>query len=294
MERFKKHLPLLLSIFAVAILVALAVFSAIKHHQPTTSEEPVPAQSETAEAEETAEIAEEPVGPDEIELLKSAPIPTGGNCTTNLKRLMLINPNFKVDTTFIANRRSELISLYSTYGIAEGHSWNGDNLIDQEAAEHLNDMVKAYEAYNQGHTMVTNSCFRAAGMPCGRLCAATGESDHHTGYTCDLIDPSYGEDLDTTQYANHPEWQWLRENSYKFGFIDRFPEAWAGGTMDEPFNVDNNGTTGLFETWHYRYVGIKEATEIATGKYNNGAYDSLEHYLKTRGFVNSLNPASCD
>jgi len=154
-------------------------------------------------------------------------------------------------------------------------------------------MVKVYEAYNSGHTMVTRSCYRARGTTCGRLCAKTGTSDHHTGLTCDLVDSSYGTDLDTSKYNDHKEWQWLRENSYKYGFIDRFPEAWAGGPMSQPINVDGNGTTGLFETWHYRYVGVTAATEIATGKYNNGKYDSLEHYLKSIKKVSDLKNGKC-
>ena len=154
-------------------------------------------------------------------------------------------------------------------------------------------MVKAYEADNPGHTLETLSCFRAVGTNCGRLCAATGTSDHHTGLTCDLVDPVYGVSLDTSTYDSHPDWQWLKANSYKYGFIDRFPEAWAGGSMSEPLNVDANGSTGLFETWHYRYVGVGPATEIATGKYNNGQYDSLEHYLKSRGLVADLKNGAC-
>ena len=109
-----------------------------------------------------------------------------------------------------------------------------------------------------------------------------------------MIDPVYGTSLDTDTYNAHVEWQWLKANSYKYGFIDRFPEAWAGGPMSEPLNVDENGSTGLFETWHYRYVGVKNATEIATGKYNNGQYDSLEHYLKARGLVSNLKAGKCD
>ena len=89
------------------------------------------------------------------------------------------------------------------------------------------------------------------------------------------------------------EWQWLKENSYKYGFIDRFPEAWAGGSMLEPLNVDEHGSTGLYETWHYRYVGVVAATEIALGKYNNGQYDSLEHYLKAVGGVSDLKNGLC-
>ena len=64
--------------------------------------------------------------------------------------------------------------------------------------------------------------------------------------------------------------------------------------MTEPANIDANGTTGLFETWHYRYVGVQVATEIANGKYNGGKYDSLEHYLKSINKVtNLLDMRSC-
>lgn len=215
------------------------------------------------------------------------------NCTIKFGTLMLINPNFAVEDSFIADRRTELVSISSLYGIVEGNPGNGDNLLDSEAAVHINDMIKAYEAEYPGHTMETRSCFRAVGTQCGRLCAATGTSDHHTGLTCDLLDPEYGTELDTDYYGQHIDWQWLKANSYKYGFIDRFPEAWAGGPMSEPANVDENGSTGLYETWHYRYVGIPAATDIATGKYNNGEYDSLEHYLKARRLVQDLKAGAC-
>lgn len=228
-----------------------------------------------------------------VKKIEEKPGLAGGNCTTGFGNFMLINPNFKVSTDWIAARKKQLISVSKTYGIKEGKSSNGDNLMDAEAAKYLNDMVKAYEAYNAGHTMVTRSCFRQVGTKCGRLCAVTGTSDHHTGLTCDLVDTKYGTELDTSYYKNHKEWQWLKENSYKFGFIDRFPEAWAGGPMSKPINVDENGTTGLYETWHYRYVGVEAATEIATGKYNNGKYDSLEHYLKMTGKVKDLKGGKC-
>ena len=234
-------------------------------------------------------------GENNVEDLKQTPITNApsSNCTIGFGRLMLINPNFMVDSAFISARRSELVSISSLYGIVEGNQWNGDNLLDPEAAIHINDMVKAYEAEYPGHTLETRSCFRSVGTKCGRLCAETGASDHHTGLTCDLLDPVYGTELDTDYLAQHIDWQWLKANSYKYGFIDRFPEAWAGGPMSEPLNVDENGSTGLFETWHYRYVGIPEATEIATGKYNNGQYDSLEHYLKARRLINDLKNGTC-
>ena len=216
------------------------------------------------------------------------------NCTIKFGNLMLINPNFMVENDFIAARKSELVSIYELYGIVEGNPYNGDNLLDVEAAVHINDMINAYMEEYPGHVIETRSCFRSVGTNCGRLCAATGASDHHTGLTCDLLDPVYGTSLDTDLYDQHIEWQWLKENSYKYGFIDRFPAAWAGGPMSEPLNVDENGSTGLYETWHYRYVGIPAATEIATGKYNNGEYDSLEHYLKAKGLIGDLKSGTCE
>ncbi|MBQ3325794.1 M15 family metallopeptidase [Candidatus Saccharibacteria bacterium] len=218
----------------------------------------------------------------------------GGNCTSGLGKLMLINANYTVDENFIVARRAQLVDITELYGITEANSWNGPPLLDKEAAIHLNDMIRAYEEAYPGHIMQTMSCFRSIGTSCGRLCAATGTSEHHSGYTCDLADTYYGATLDTDYYDSHKEWQWLKANSYKYGFIDRYPEEWAGGSMYEPINLDEIGSTGYYETWHYRYVGVTEATEIATGKYNNGKYDSLEHYLKQRKFLNDLRAGTCN
>ncbi len=218
------------------------------------------------------------------------------NCTTNFGKLMLINPNFTVSTNFISARKSELISLSSTYGIREGNAGNGDNLLDAEAASHLNEMLNDYQNTHPGHEITTRSCFRSVGTTCGRLCYATGTSDHHTGYTCDLVDDAYGDSLDTDALDSHPEWQWLHANSYKYGFISRFPYEWCGGNClaDSYPTVNAEGTTGLYEHWHFRYVGVTAATEIATGIYNNGEYDSLEHYLKASGkLTNLLDSTSC-
>lgn len=291
MKRIK--IPIIIALVIIIASLVMTIFlSDVMKVKPSASVLDY-ALDENANAEEVVEKpeAEEEIKPGKEEV---KPVSDGGNCTTSsFGRLMLINPNFTVSTNWIDGRKKELVSVSKTYGIKEGKASNGDNLLDAEAAEHLNEMVKAYEAYNAGHTMVTRSCFRARGTKCGRLCAVTGTSDHHTGLTCDLIDPKYGTELDTDYYKNHKEWQWLRENSYKYGFIDRFPLAWAGGSMSEPLNVDANGSTGLYETWHFRYVGVTAATEIATGKYNNGKYDSLEHYLKQIGKISDLKNGKC-
>ena len=46
------------------------------------------------------------------------------------------------------------------------------------------------------------------------------------------------------------EFNWVKENAHKYGFIMRYPKA--------KFHI-----TGFkYEPWHYRYVGVEDATEI--------------------------------
>ena len=55
---------------------------------------------------------------------------------------------------------------------------------------------------------------------------------------------------------------WLQENSYKYGFIFRYPGS----------KTDITGTAE--EVWHYRYVGVEAATEM----YEQGL--CLEEYVQ--------------
>ncbi len=295
----KKRLTEFLIVFLAFVITASLGLLIPKYMNNVFDSEVVDSEEETKEEiekeEDVAIPIEEPETPKKDKPVDTKPVTNAksSNCTIKDGYLMLINPNFHVEPDFIAARKTELISLSYNYGIMEANPNNGDNLMDPIAAAYLYEMVKAYKADYPGHELMTRSCFRSKGTNCGRLCLATGTTDHHTGLTCDLIDQSYGSSLDTSLYNQHLEWQWLKANSYKYGFIDRFPSAWSGGPMSEPMNVDENGSTGLFETWHYRFVGITAATEIATGKYNNGNYDSLEHYLKARGIITDLKTAVC-
>ena len=81
-----------------------------------------------------------------------------------------------------------------------------------------------------------------------------GCSEHETGLAIDFSNPSKPED-------NEPMWIWLEENSYKYGFILRYPKD-----KTEITNVSN-------EDWHYRYVGKETAKEM---KEKN---ECLEEYL---------------
>ncbi|MBQ1224267.1 MAG: M15 family metallopeptidase, partial [Oscillospiraceae bacterium] len=72
--------------------------------------------------------------------------------------------------------------------------------------------------------------------------------EHHTGLAVDIVSVG-NQRLDGTQ-ENTAEQRWLMENSWKYGFILRYPKG-------------KTHITGIYyEPWHYRYVGKEAAEEI--------------------------------
>ena len=80
--------------------------------------------------------------------------------------------------------------------------------------------------------------------------AVPGYSEHQLGFAVDINGATYDVYL------------WLQENSYKYGFIFRYPGN----------KTEITGTAE--EVWHYRYVGVEAAAEI----YEQGI--CLEEYLE--------------
>ena len=75
-----------------------------------------------------------------------------------------------------------------------------------------------------------------------------GASEHQIGLALDIVTDTYVS-LDEG-FAETPAGKWLAENSYKYGFILRYPKG-------------KEDITGIeYEPWHFRYVGIDAATVI--------------------------------
>ena len=74
--------------------------------------------------------------------------------------------------------------------------------------------------------------------------AVPGTSEHQLGMAVDITS--------TDRNSQNPSiiWEWLMKNSYKYGFILRYPED-----KEEITNT-------IYEPWHYRYVGKTAAKEI--------------------------------
>ena len=91
------------------------------------------------------------------------------------------------------------------------------------------------------------------------LVALPGHSEHQLGMAVDIVaGPKYSLD----DFINTPEYAWLQLHSWEYGFIQSYP-------------IGSETITGYStESWHYRYVGIDNATAI----HNQGI--TMYQYLK--------------
>lgn len=82
----------------------------------------------------------------------------------------------------------------------------------------------------------------------GKVVAVPGTSEHQLGLAVDIVDIE-NQILDEDQEKTAVQ-KWLMENSWRYGFILRYP------------NDKSNITGIIYEPWHYRYVGKEAAKEI--------------------------------
>lgn len=95
------------------------------------------------------------------------------------------------------------------------------------------------------------------------IAARAGFSEHQTGLALDIYAK---ENQSQSTFKNSKAYAWLIENSYRFGFILRYPEG-------------KSKLTGYnYESWHYRYVG----KDLAKKVYESGlTYDEYyTYYIK--------------
>jgi D-alanyl-D-alanine carboxypeptidase len=89
------------------------------------------------------------------------------------------------------------------------------------------------------------------------IVARPGTSEHNTGLALDINCANHS-------FANTKAFKWLQENAADYGFIMRYAE-------------DKQEKTGvIYESWHWRFVGVKAAYEI------NDLGMCLEEYVEYR------------
>ena len=179
--------------------------------------------------------------------------------------LILANPwhplpeGYSVETTSLPNGESVDSRCYDDLmEMLTDCTKNGGNPVVCSSYRTHEKQIGLYEAQVKKH--MDEGMDRAqAEKEAGKVVAVPGTSEHEVGLAVDLCDYT-NQNLDESQ-AETVTQKWLMANSWKYGFILRYP-------------VDKSDLTGIiYEPWHYRYVGKDIAAEI----YSRGI--CLEEYL---------------
>ncbi len=170
---------------------------------------------------------------------------------TNQDYLMIVNKYYHLDSSYQPN---DLVNISNQYYYGEGHQirkvvydafvdmWNqakkdGIYFIVNSSYRTYAEQQSVYDGYKNSYgTTYADS-----------IAARPGYSEHQTGLSLDIFSTEY---TTTSNFKGSPAYEWLVNNAYKYGFIQRYKE-------------DTEELTGFSEeAWHWRYVGVEVATYL--------------------------------
>ena len=166
---------------------------------------------------------------------------------TKKASLMIVNKFYGLDEKY---EPSDLVEVPGYYAYA-------DIKISQSIYKSFTNMLD--KARDAGYTLLASYGYRsykdqkeaydsiAAGSSerqADSIAARAGHSEFQTGLS--VVVDAYGKEID----KNSDEYKWIKDNSYKYGFIIRYPEGKADITG---FQTDY---------FRLRYVGVEAATRI--------------------------------
>lgn len=164
---------------------------------------------------------------------------------TTKNELMLVNKYNALDQNYNPN----LVNVESSYGKGKAEKTTYDYFVKMcDAAKKDNIILKSvsfYRSYNSQLNIYNGYVKRDGEEKADTYSARAGHSEHQTGMAVDINTCS-----SKSNFENTKEYDWLINNSYKYGFILRYP-------------LNKTYITGYkYEPWHFRYVGIDAANKI--------------------------------
>ena len=238
----KKLLVISLAMFVIGTLIGGEISASVVQKKADKELAKVTKELKKENKEKVDEIQEEldeAIGKEEQELpwylvLVNKDNPMKEGYEPELTELM---PNYSVDSR-IAEAANQMLADAKAAGMridmcsAYRSVARQEQLFNESVQDRLNQGMEYWDAFENTRLSV----------------AEPGTSEHALGLALDLISNQYTE-LDQGQEQTE-EAKWLAANCHKYGFILRYP----------PAKTDITGI--IYEPWHYRYVGVEDATKI--------------------------------
>ena len=182
-------------------------------------------------------------------------IPAQHELNPTYSRWLLVNASH----TLTANHKVDLVSVPTQY-------CNGSlRQVDRGIYPYLMSMLR--DAWSDGVKLYVRSPYRSyasqknlydrkvnglisggasreeAELKAARYIARPGTSEHQTGLAIDF-------NVADSEFEQLPAYTWMKQNAENYGFVLRYP-------------ADKTDVTGIiYESWHWRFVGIETAREM--------------------------------
>ena len=179
--------------------------------------------------------------------------PTGVELDVDFGRLLLINGEHALPADYDAKVREYLVEIDPQY-----RNNNYVKQIHRDVYPYITAMVAAAQAdgvdlrvwspfrsYAIQNELFQNQVARVDGdeQKAATVVARPGTSEHNTGLCADF-------NMASDAFEQTEMFTWMCENAEDYGFILRYPK-------------DKQHITGvIYESWHWRFVGINNAKEI--------------------------------
>ena len=162
---------------------------------------------------------------------------------------VLVNKYHKLSNDYVPSDLEKINSKYQWLGRSNELRKDAREAFEKmcEAATKDNIYIYAGSGYRSYQTQLYlyNTYVKRDGFKAAETYSARASySEHQTGLAMDIANKS------GFISKNDKEYDWLVKNSYKYGFILRYPEG------------KENITGYMYEEWHYRYLGTALAKEV--------------------------------
>ena len=172
------------------------------------------------------------------------------------------------DLTILVNKYHKLPDDYEPSDLVP-LSYNSNYYLRKEAADAFENLSDAallegvifypfspYRSYETQKKLYNNYKNRDGEQKADTYSARPGFSEHQLGLAVDVRSNTLSDNLTPEHY------EWMLNNSYKYGFIVRYPKG------------KQHITQFMEEPWHLRYLGVELATKVhSTGLTYDEYYD---------------------
>ncbi|KOS67014.1 D-alanyl-D-alanine carboxypeptidase [Lysinibacillus contaminans] len=231
------------AIISVALIISIFVVVKYKNNQVNiASDNDKPSTEQQAnekpagEEPTTPEVPEEPeVKPDKNGYIPNQTLPTE---PTYINGILLANKRYPLPSTFAPGEDAKAREALNTMLAAAKQQ--GFDLV----------AFSGYRSFEYQTTLYNNYVNRDGVDAADRYSARPGYSEHQTGLAFDIGEKGKEDLWLTAEFGETSAGQWLVAHANEFGFILRFPQ-------------NKEHITGyMYESWHFRYVGVEIAKEI--------------------------------